>query len=201
MKLSIWIKLSYTLFVCVLVPVYWVERGPANFLWLSDIALLATVPALWLENRFLTSTIAVAVLLPELAWNLDFFLRLIAGYDVIGLNGTGYMFASHYPLLFRFFSLFHVFLPVLLLWMIYRLGYDRRAVYAATLLIWVLLPVCYLATDPERNLNWVFGIGNPPQTWVSGPLYLVLLMGLYPLLAAMPAHFILKSVFNKRSRY
>jgi hypothetical protein len=196
--LSAWIKVAYTIFVCVLVPIYWVERGPANFLWISDIALLAIVPALWLENRFLTSMMAVGVLLPELAWNLDFFLRLIAGSDVIGLNGTAYMFASRYTPLFRFFSLFHVVLPVLLLWMIYRLGYDTRAVYAQTLLIWVLLPICYLATDPERNLNWVFGIGNPPQTWVSGPFYLVLLMCAYPLLVFIPTHFILRSIFKDR---
>jgi hypothetical protein len=174
------------------------ERGPANFLWLSDIALLATVPALWMENRLLTSVIAVGVLLPEFAWNLDFFLRLIAGFDVIGLNGTGYMFGSSYTALFRSFSLFHVILPVLLLWMLYRLGYDTRAVYGQTLFIWVLLPVCYFTTDPERNLNWVFGLGDPPQTWVSGPLYLALLMCAYPLLVFMPTHFILKSVFRGR---
>jgi len=196
MMLSVWIKIPYTIFVCVLVPVYWMERGPANFLWLSDVALLAIVPALWMENRFLTSMMAVGVLLPEFAWNLDFFLRLIAGFDVIGLNGTGYMFEPHYTPLFKFFSLFHVILPLLLLWMIHRLGYDTRAVYAQTLLIWVLLPICYLATDPERNLNWVFGIGDPPQTWVSGPLYLVLLMCAYPLFALIPAHFMLKAVFK-----
>jgi len=197
MKVSAWIKIPNTIFVCVLVPVYWLERGPANFLWLSDIALLATVPALWMENRFLTSMMAVGVLLPELAWNLDFFLRLITGYDVIGLNATGYIFGTRYTPLFKFFSLFHVFLPPLLLWMIYRLGYDRRAVYAETLLIWALFLVCYLATDPERNLNWVFGIGNPPQTWVSGPLYLILLMCMYPLLVLIPTHLILKSMFNE----
>ena len=198
MMLSAWIKVPYTVFVCILVPIYWVERGPANFLWLSDIALIAAVPALWMENRFLASMMAVGVLLPELAWNLDFFLRLIAGFDVIGLNGTDYMFASRYTPLLKLFSLFHVFLPVLLIWMIYRLGYATRAVYAQALLVWVLLPVCYLATDPERNLNWVFGIGNPPQTGVSGPLYLVLLMGAYPLLVLIPTHFILKTVFNRR---
>jgi hypothetical protein len=198
MLLSAWLKIIYTLFVCVLVPVYWVERGPANFLWLSDIALLATVPALWMESRILASMMAVGGLLPELAWNLDFFLRLIAGFDVIGLDGTGYMFGSRYTSLFKFFSLFHVILPALLLWMIYRLGYDTRAAYAQTLLIWVVLLVCYLATDPERNINWVFGIGNPPQTWVSGPLYLVLLMCAYPLLVLMPTHFIIKSVFHRR---
>ena len=60
----------------VLVPVYWAQRGPANFLWASDIALLVTVGALWRESRFLSSMMAVAVLLPELGWNVDFFLRL-----------------------------------------------------------------------------------------------------------------------------
>jgi len=194
--LSLWIKIPYTIFVCVLVPVYWMERGPANFLWISDVALLAIVPALWMENRFLTSMMAVGALLPELAWNLDFFLRLITGIDVIGLNATGYMFESDYTPLFKFFSLFHVVLLPLLIWMIYRLGYDTRAVYAQTLLIWILLPVCYLATDPERNLNWVFGIGSPPQTWVSGDLYLVLLMLAYPLLVIVPTHFMLKAVFS-----
>jgi hypothetical protein len=198
MMLSAWIKIPYTIFVCVLVPIYWVERGPANFLWLSDVALLAIVPALWMENRFLTSMMAVGVLLPEFAWNLDFFIRLIAGFDVIGLNATGYMFESHYTPLFKFFSLFHVILPLLLLWMTCRLGYDTRAIYAQTLLVWVLLPVCYLVTDPERNINWVFGIGNPPQTWVSGSLYMVLLMLVYPLLVFIPTHFMLKAVFYGR---
>lgn len=198
MMISPWIKVPYTLFVCALVPVYWAEKGPENFLWLSDIALLTSVVALWLENRFLASMMAVGALLPELAWNLDFFLRLITGVDVIGLNGTGYMFGDRYSSLFKFFSLFHVILPLLLLWMVYRLGYDRRAVYAQTLLIWVVLTVCYLATDPQRNLNWVFGIGNPPQTWVSGPVYLVLLMGAYPLLVLMPTHFMLKALFKGR---
>lgn len=198
MMLSAWIKITYTIFVCVLVPVYWVERGVANFLWLSDVALLAMVPALWMENRFLSSMMAVGVLLPELAWNLDFFLRLIAGFDVFGLNATGYMFESRYTPLFKFFSLFHIILPSLLLWVIYRLGYDTRAVYAQAVLVWVLLAVCYLATDPERNINWVYGIGNPPQSWVSGNVYLVLLMLAYPLLVLIPGHFILKAVFNGR---
>ena len=198
MMLSLWPKVTYTIFVCLLVPVYWVEQGPANFLWLSDIALLATVAALWLEHRFLTSMMAVGVLLPEIAWNLDFFLRLSTGFDVIGLDGTGYMFKSEHTGLFKFFSLFHVILPLLLIWMVYRLGYDRRAVYAQILLVWVLLPLCYLTTDPGRNLNWVFGIGDPPRTWVSGIQYLLLLMAAYPLLVIMPTHFVLRAVFDRR---
>ena len=52
--IPLWIKISYTLFVAVLVPLYWVHHGPANFLWASDIALLATVIALWRESRMLS---------------------------------------------------------------------------------------------------------------------------------------------------
>lgn len=54
-------------------------------------------------------------------------------------------------------SMFHVFLPALLVWMLYRLGYDRRAWLAATLLCWVVLPATYLFTDPARNINWYSG--------------------------------------------
>lgn len=61
------LKISYTLFVAGLVPVYWVHYGPAHFLWASDIALLAIVAALWRASRFIASAMAVAVLLPELA--------------------------------------------------------------------------------------------------------------------------------------
>ena len=112
-----WLKIAYTLFVTVLVPVYWVRYGPANFLWACDIALLVTVVTLWRESRLLASMMAVAVLLPELLWNLDFFLRLATGRDVIGLDATGYMFNPQQPLPVRLPSLFPVFLPLLLLWL------------------------------------------------------------------------------------
>jgi hypothetical protein len=36
-------------------------------LWFSDVALLVTVPALWIESRLLASMMALAVILPELA--------------------------------------------------------------------------------------------------------------------------------------
>ena len=45
-QLPTWGKLLYTLFLGVLVPVYWVHWGPKNFLWFSDIALLTTAVSL-----------------------------------------------------------------------------------------------------------------------------------------------------------
>jgi hypothetical protein len=55
------LKIIYTLFVCAVVPIYWRQYGPTNFLWFSDIALLALVPAVWLENALLVSMLGAAV--------------------------------------------------------------------------------------------------------------------------------------------
>ncbi len=185
------------MFVMLLLVVYGRELGAANFLWGSDIALLVTLLALWLENRFLASMMAVGVLLPELFWNIDFFSHLVAGHDVLGLDATAYMFASDKPLLLRGLSLFHVFLPLVLLYLLMRLGYDRRAFAAQILLCWIILPLSYFFTDPARNINWVFGIMEVPQTWMPGILYLFLLMLLFPLLVYWPTHLLLKHFFEK----
>ena len=191
-----WLKIAYTLFVTVLVPVYWVHHGPANFLWACDIALLVTVVTLWRESRLLASMMAVAVLLPELLWNLDFFLRLATGRDVIGLDATGYMFNPQQPLPVRLLSLFHVFLPLLLLWLVWRLGYQAHAGLATTALCWLVLPISYLCTDPAHNINWVYGWGGAAQTWLPGPLYVALLMLVLPLGVYLPTHLVLKRLFG-----
>src|SRR5688572_4833848 len=104
-QIPLWLKVSFTLFVCLLVPVYWVQYGPGNFLWFSDIALLLTVPAVWLDNALLASMMTLAVGLLEVVWIVDFFVRLIAGVSVIGLSS--YMFDPRISLFIRALSLFH----------------------------------------------------------------------------------------------
>lgn len=81
--IPLWLKIADTLFVYLIVPIYWRRYGPANFLWFSDVALLLTVPALWLESPLLVSMMALAVALPELAWNIDFFVRLTTGVSLL----------------------------------------------------------------------------------------------------------------------
>jgi hypothetical protein len=191
--IPLWLKLSYTAFVCLLVPVYWVKYGPGNFLWFSDIALLATGLALWLESRFLASMMAVGVLLPEVVWNLSYVGRLVGGVRVGGL--ADYMFDRRKPLYLRALSLFHVALPAILLWLLHRLGYDPRAWIAQTLLAWVVLPATYLLTEPAENVNWVFGPGNSPQHRVAPLAYLAFLMVFFPLAVYLPTHLVLQMAF------
>src|SRR6266699_236026 len=63
--LPLWVKVAHTLFVAVLVPVYWRRYGPGNFLWFSDLALFGALAALWLESPLLASMQAVSVSLLE----------------------------------------------------------------------------------------------------------------------------------------
>lgn len=192
--IPLWIKLAYTLFVAITVAVYATKYSRGNFLWFSDIALLATVVALWFESPFLASMMAVGILLPELLWNISFFGQLLTGKHVSGL--TDYMFDARRPLYLRALSLFHVFLPVLLIWMIARLGYEPGAWIAQTALAWVVLPLCYWLTDPALNVNWVFGFGNKPQKFMPPLAYLGLLMVGFPVLIYLPTHLLLRSLFG-----
>jgi hypothetical protein len=193
--IPLWIKLGYTLLVVIIVVVYTFKYPLENFLWFSDIALLATVPALWFENGFLASMMAVGTLLPEALWNASFFGQLLSGKRITGL--TDYMFDPQKPLYLRALSLFHIFLPALLLWMIARLGYAPAAWLAQTALAWIVLPLCYLLTDPEQNVNWVFGLGSKPQKRISAPVYLGLLMIGFPLVLYLPTHLLLQVLFGR----
>lgn len=152
-----WLKLGYTAFALAILAVYWVRYGPGNYLWFSDIALIVTIPALWLESNLLASTMAVGVLLPELLWNLGLVSRLLLGVRITGL--TDYMFEPGRPLYLKLLSLFHVPLPIVLISLVWTLGYDSRALALMTVLAWFVLPVTYACTNPRKNVNWVHGPG------------------------------------------
>lgn len=188
-KIPLWLKLAYAAFLCVLVPVYWQDWGPANFLWLSDIALFLTAIAVIFEQPALAGMMAVGVLPLELAWCLDF----VTGAHLIGL--TDYMFDSTKTLFVRALSLFHIALPPTILWLLYRFGYDRRSFPRQVLLTWILLPLSYAVTDPATNVNWVFGPGNEPQHLVPPLIYLALEMVALPLFVLLPMHLILSRFF------
>jgi hypothetical protein len=191
-----WLKYSFTAFVVVLVPVYWREYGPANFLWFSDIALFAIVIGLWTGHPLPGSMTAVGVIVLEVIWTIDYLALLVTGASLIGL--AEYMHDEEIPAAVRAVSLFHLVLPPLLLWMIHRLGYDRRAFRAQTLLALVVLPVTYLLTDPDENINWVFGWGEEPQDVMPPRLYLALLMVGLPVLVYWPTHRLLQWWFRDR---
>jgi len=191
-NIPLWLKISYTIMVLVIIPVYWRDLGPANFLWFSDIALFALVAALWLENRLINSTMAVAVLFLESAWVLDF----LSGGNLIQISA--YMFEPDTEMHIRILSgLFHLSLPPVLLYLLVRLGYDERALWLQIIIALIVLPVTYLVTQPEDNINWVYGLAEP-QDVLPDPLYLVLVATVLILVIYIPSHLLLKRFFSRR---
>jgi len=196
-RVPIGLKLAYTAFMAVLIPVYWHYYGPTNFLYFCDVALILTLVAIWREDALIVSMCAVGIVLPQMFWVAD-FLGHAAGYSLTGM--TDYMFDADHSLFLRLLSLFHGWLPFLLIYLVWKIGYDRRALSWWTGLTWVLLPVCFFLMPPPTpdagltpvNINYVWGTSDsaaqpwvPPYVWFMG-----LLVGL-PLLVFAPTHFVL----------
>lgn len=194
--LPLWVRVLATAWTAVLIPAYWWHYGPTNFLWFSDIALFGAVISLWLPNRLIAGMMSVAVLLLELAWNVGFFFELATGINLLEL--TEYMFKER-PLFIRGLSLFHVWLPPLLIWMVLRWGYTRWALPAQTLLAWIVLPLTYWLTEPPASQNWVHGPGGT-DPWLDQPWYLLSWMIILPLAVYLPTHLLLVGLDRRVER-
>jgi hypothetical protein len=190
-RVPTWLKVAYAVWMLVWVPVYWIHNGPANFLWMCDVANFVIGLGLWFESPLLISSQAAGVLLVQILWAVDYFGALLLGSHPIG--GTEYMFDVESPLWLRGLSLFHLLVPPLLLWAVRRLGYDRRGWLLQTAIIWGVLPVSFFFADPARNLNWVwqpFGV----EQGILPPLgYLAFLLVAYPLIIFFPSHLALRA--------
>ncbi len=188
MAIPLWFKLAYTAATGLILVVWLRHYGPRNLLWFSDVALLGAVPALWLDSALIASVLAVATLLPELLWNADFALRLALRRRVTGL--TEYMFERERLRRLRILSLFHVPLPIVLLWMVAAYGYDPRGLPGALLLAAVVLPLSRIAGSAQANINWSHGLGARPARWRAGP-YLAALWAGFALVLFVPTHLLL----------
>ncbi len=201
-KIPLWIKLSYTAFMAVLAPVYYSEYGLTNFLYFCDIALFLTLVGVWTESAFLTSMAAVGILAPQMIWCADFAAQL-AGFKITGM--TAYMFNPELPLFLRGLSFFHGWLPFFLVFLVARLGYDRRALPAWTLTAWSLMLISYffmprpgtVLPNPKApvNINYVFGSSDDAaQTWMPELAWLSLMLVALPVFFYVPTHFVLKKL-------
>lgn len=200
------LKLAYTAFMAVLIPVYLRNYGPTNFLYFCDVALITTLIGIWAESPLLISMCAVGIIGSQTLWVIDFLSNII-GHPLTGL--TDYMFATDHALLLRGLSLFHGWLPFLLVYLVWRLGYDRRALPSWTVLAWALMLICYFFMPPPRpnpgltpvNIDYVFGFSDTQaQQWMPPLVWLLGLMILMPALLFAPVHFLLRRVMPKPMR-
>jgi hypothetical protein len=189
--LPVWIRGPVTLFVVVWLPSWWTLLGAANFLWFSDLALQAATVTVWCPRPLLASMAALAVLLPELIWTIDFRVQLVSPFSPIGL--ASYMFDDDLSLYVRIMSgAFHLTLPPLLVYLVWRLGYGPRALPLQTVGAWIVLPISGYFSTADSNLNWTYGIGEHTPVDLPRTLYVALLMLAFPLLVYLPTDWLLR---------
>ena len=97
----------------------------------------------------------------------------------------------------RLVSLFHVVWPVLLVWSLRRVGYDRRGFWLQVALASVLL-VAARFTDPRLNINFAFRDPIFHRSLGPAPLHLaVSILGL-AVLVYLPVHLALARLFGEQ---
>ena len=206
-RIPLWLKIAYTLFLAVMVPVYWHDYGPTNFLYFCDVAAFLALGALWRENALLASIAAVGILMPQLVWVLDLVAHFV-GLKITGLSD--YMFDAKIPWWTRVISLFHGWLPFLLLFLVKRLGYDRRALSKWVVLSSIVTVICFFWMPPPGaklanpkqpvNINYVYGFSDDaPQPWMPAWAWLLTVLVGQPLLLSWPTHAALKRIYGSRT--
>ncbi|HTU40772.1 MAG TPA: hypothetical protein VMF10_03620 [Candidatus Aquilonibacter sp.] len=185
MRIPLWLKLLWTVWVLVWAPLYWRQYGAQNFLFFCDLGNILIAAGLWLESSLIFSWQACGLLLFQTLFIIDLFGAAVSGRHLIG--GTEYMFDPHIAPVVRLLSLFHVVTPPLLLWAIWRLGYDSRGWKLQTLTTWIVIPINYF-WRPQYDVNWARGLGFHEQHAVPGIVYVLTYLTVVPAAVYYPTH-------------
>jgi hypothetical protein len=173
-------------------PAYWRTWGAANFLHLCDIAMILACVGVWSNSALLISSQAVSALLVGMVWALDAGSTFFLGRHLLG--GTEYLFDTSYPLWVRLLTLFHAALPVLLLWALHQIGYDRRG-WALQSAIALPIFVASRFTSPAQNINFAFTDPFFHRAWGPAPVHIATSWLFMVLVVYLPTHLLLKWLF------
>jgi hypothetical protein len=220
--IPLWVKIAYTAFMAILIPIYLKNYGPTNFLYFCDVAILMTLLGVWLESPLLLSAPLVGIFIPQMIWVADFLVEVASWsgkfsdkeFHLAGM--TGYMFKP--PFLLRFLSFFHFWLPFFLLWLVWRVGYDKRGLVLWMVLMWLLLTICYVWMPPPSpvhdtsgtqlrdpnlpvNINYVYNIASDEkaQEWMNQDVYFASYMAILAVIYLV-THFLCATIMPPSRR-
>lgn len=112
------VKLALLAWVVVWLPLRVASRPLPTVLAFCVFGSVILVAGICLENRLLVSWQALALTIPQLVY----IANVLAG----GAE-TAYLFDPRTPLEVRALSYYHFVIPVICIYAVWRLGYDRRA--------------------------------------------------------------------------
>jgi len=84
MRLPLWLKVGWTLWLLLWAPLYWRQYGPQNFLFFCDLGNILIGLALWLESPLIFSWQATGLLLFQSLYIIDLAGALLGGRHFIG---------------------------------------------------------------------------------------------------------------------
>lgn len=180
------IKICITVFLIILIPVYWVTYGWENFLWFSDVGLFLTFFAFWFNSPLIISMLCIGILPFEIFWTIDFFIGLKFGESYTIL--TDYMFNPKYSYFVTGLSLFHIVLPVIWISYLFKWGYDKRAFIYQLILTEIVLLLTFFLTEPATNINLVFAATKYNWQWLPDWGWLLVMMIGLPVAIIFPLH-------------
>jgi hypothetical protein len=190
------LRWAAVVWLCLWIPTYAAFYGFGNFLHLCDVAVLLTCVGLWRGSALLLSMSALTSIVIDLAWDLDLAVRLGTGRHLLG--GTEYMWEAKYPLWVRFLSLFHLVLPVLLLWALRCVGYDRRALRLQSLLALATVALARFV-GPDANVNFAWRDPFFHRSWGPAPLHVLVIFAGLMAVVYLPTHALLSRLFPGRT--
>lgn len=188
MRIPLWLKVGWTIWLLIWAPLYWRQYGAQNFLYFCDLGNILIGVGLWLESAFVFSWVGCGVLLFQTLYIIDLSGALLTGHHLIG--GTEYLFDPHLSLAIRLLTLFHVVTPPLLLWLIHRVGYDSRGWKMQALMTWIVVPINHY-WRPEYDVNWARGLFYREQHVLPGIVYLLVYLVTVTFAVYWPTHLLL----------
>lgn len=202
-----WLRAAVVAWCIFWFAAYYEYFGWQFVLWFCCMANMYVMVGCITNKALWFSLAAIAALGVQALYTLDFAALCILGESPTG--ATAYMLDENRPLWLRGLSLFHVWMPALMVFAIHKLGYDRRALWIQTPLALCILPLCYFAFDPalqtndpifpmmggvpfdrDFNINWVHAFYDRPEPKIGTRRLWAMLIG-YPLLIHWPTHWVL----------
>jgi hypothetical protein len=174
-------------------PTYWRAWGAANFVHLCDVAVILTCIGMWTDSALLISSQAVGALIVDIVWAVDAASRIFLRCALF--PGNEYLLDSHYPVWIRSLTIFHMVMPVLLLWGVYRMGYDRRG-WALQSLIALLVFILARFTPPSANIDFAFSDPFFHRAWGPALTHILVIWLFIVIIVYLPTHLILKRFFR-----